>query len=331
MSRPRSRPTAKPPPAKTKRIRECRRVRKIGRIHYAELLALLALFKGGCHGRFVHFFQQGVVELQSRLMVAGDLLVLLPRPAGSTESSPRRCEPAVRSELCSCFAAAMAACAARSCALSCSSCGGSGRLRRMPPRVPGQLAAAERACDLCLQIGNLARDRDHIGMVGRVLRLQRLLLLDQSPELVFCAHPLKRPPATARYFANRAFAARPSPGEKSHPAGAAQRLGRGVKLGCECLKRVRIRPLLGREACRNTFARRLRVWRPDRQVWPLQSASRCFRKSVVPSADCSRAFRFSLTKSDVISPHTCCAVRASCALNVIKKPGIPPTCQRGLA
>ena len=54
------------------------------------------------------------------------------------------------------------------------------------------------------------------------------------------------------------------------------------------------------------------------------SANCCFRKSVVPSADCSRALRFSLRKSDVISPHTCCAVRASRALNEIKKPGIPP-------
>ena len=97
-SRPRNRPPAKPPPAKHDRIRECRLVGKIGSIHDAELLALLALFKGGCHGRFVHLLQQRVVELQSRVMVAGDLLILLPRPAGSTRSATRRCEPAARSE-----------------------------------------------------------------------------------------------------------------------------------------------------------------------------------------------------------------------------------------
>ena len=55
-----------------------------------------------------------------------------------------------------------------------------------------------------------------------------------------------------------------------------------------------------------------------------ESASCCFRKSVVPSADCSRALRFSLTNSEVISPQTCWAVWASSALNEIKKPGIPP-------
>ena len=50
----------------------------------------------------------------------------------------------------------------------------------------------------------------------------------------------------------------------------------------------------------------------------------------MPSADSSRALRFALTKSDVISPHTCWAVCASCALKVMKKPGIPRDWPEGI-
>ena len=57
-------------------VGEGRRIGKVRRIHDVELLALLAMLKGSCHRRLVHFCEQAVVELERDLMIAGHLLVL---------------------------------------------------------------------------------------------------------------------------------------------------------------------------------------------------------------------------------------------------------------
>jgi len=80
---------------KDQMVRKSRLVRKVGSIHHAELFALLAVFKSGCHRRFVHLGQQSVVDCRavswSRVSVC-----TVPRPLDLTQSSTRSCEPAAQ-------------------------------------------------------------------------------------------------------------------------------------------------------------------------------------------------------------------------------------------
>ena len=96
-----------------------------------------------------------------------------------------------------------------------------------------------------------------------------------------------------------------------------------VKLGRECLKRVIVCPLLLRKPA-NIFTFEVCELRILLVEFCLGVFELLLQETTnVPSADCSRALKFALTKSEVISPQTCWAVRASRASNDTKKPGIP--------
>ena len=64
--------------------------------------------------------------------------------------------------------------------MSCWSCS---ELRRVDRGRGRRGRGRRRACNRRLEIGNLARNGDHVGVVGRVKRFQRLLLLDQILQL----------------------------------------------------------------------------------------------------------------------------------------------------
>ena len=96
---------------------------------------------------------------------------------------------------------------------------------------------------LRLQIGNLARDRDHVGILRRVECLQLLLFCDESLELLSAlihrnAGGRLRALQVMSLLRDQSFQKRRT---LLHPI---QRLSRSVKLGCERLKRACIRRCL---------------------------------------------------------------------------------------
>src|ERR1035441_2675344 len=218
-------------------VRKGRRVRKICCVHYGELLALLPAFKCGCHGRFVHFCKQGVIELQGGLMVARDLLeLLLDHRAGLNPSLvganllPDRCLFLL--------------------------CFGQGKLRCAKLRFEllqlWRVSIADGGCrsrcwggrrdrdsrDLCLQISNLSIHRNHVGMVRSVESFQFLLLrhegFDLRPSVIHGNACSWFSPLVMRLLRDHCV-------EESHSLlRAANRLVCGIELGGTRLERIRI-------------------------------------------------------------------------------------------
>jgi hypothetical protein len=122
-------------------------------------------------------------------------------------------------------------------------------------------------------------------MVRRILRLQRLLLRHQCLELGFA---LIYHSGVGRGF--RVLQVVRLLGDHRLQEGhilllPIQRLRRRVKLGCQCLQRVRVGLFLVRSLPKYF------CWKAASlaSCWSrffFESASCCFRKSVVPSADC---------------------------------------------
>src|ERR1035438_8383705 len=185
-SMPRNRPTASPPAANMSRFGKTGASGRFGASimrncspcwpHSPEdLLPLLALFQGGCHRRFVHLLQQRVVELQSRFMVASDLLVL------RLDLRARRNSTLVVADLLfnpTLFMLGVSHRLLRRAKLSLQLL----QLRRVRTVEGGRYHSRRRfsrsARDLRLEFGNLVRNLNHVGMVRSVECVQRLPLRD---------------------------------------------------------------------------------------------------------------------------------------------------------